>query len=359
MIAAIKQDEIKFVTSRRTSSLRALAIAILTITAFSVSLAPTRAAAADAFCTQTANLIFTGCKHEAENDFLVASAKCVNISEQAERTECFADAAATRTEDRQLCQEQLTTRLNACKLLGEGRYDPEFDTKDFDTDFSNLPNPNQYFPVRIGNRWEYRSATERNTIEILNATKLIDGVRCVVARDLVFRSGFLVEATDDWYAQAKDSTVWYCGEEVKDFETFQGDRPKVPELVDISGRFKAGVEGDKPGIIFLASPRKGDVYLEEFSLANAEDVTQILTTTYSFGKFPNLDRFVPRNLAKLLCSGDCVVTKNFSLLEPGIFARKYFAPGIGFFLEVDPATGDTSQLVKCNFDSRCEMLPPH
>lgn len=92
-------------------------------------------------------------------------------------------------------------------------------------------------------------------------------------------------------------------------------------------------------------------------MGNAEDVTEILTTTYSFGKFPQLDQLVPRRLAQLLCSGDCVVTKNYSLLEPGIFARKYYAPGIGVFLEVEPDTRTVVQLVKCNFDSRCAMLP--
>jgi hypothetical protein len=352
-IAHFNGEQANLIRERRAFKLPACVIAVV----FVLCIAPVRAIAAG-FCSQTANLIFTGCKHEAENDFLVSSAKCVNISEQAERTECFADAQSARTEARQLCQDQLATRLNACKLLGEGRYDPEFDAQNFDTDFSNLPNPNRYFPIRPGNRWEYHSATQVDKIEILSATKLIDGVRCVVARDLVSEGGFLKEATDDWYAQAKDSTVWYCGEEVKDFEIFNGDRPKAPELVSIDGRFKAGVEGDKPGIIFLASPQKGDVYLEEFSLGNAEDVTEVLTTTYSFGKFPNLDRLVPRKLAQLLCSNDCVVTKNYSLLEPGIFAHKYYAPGIGVFLEIERDSGDVIQLVKCNFDSRCGMLPP-
>ena len=123
-------------------------------------------------------------------------------------------------------------------------------------------------------------------------------------------------------------------------------------LVDVAN-------GDKPGIIFLASPRQGDVYLEEFSLANAEDVTQILSTTYAYGKNAELDRLVPRRLAERFCAGDCVVTKNFSLLEPGIFSRKYYARGIGVFLEVetDPETETVSQLVDCNFDPRCSALP--
>ncbi len=100
------------------------------------------------------------------------------------------------------------------------------------------------------------------------------------------------------------------------FESFRGDRPKKPERVSIDGSFKAGRDGDKPGIIFKANPTMGEFYVEEASLDNAEDATEILSTSYAFGKNPELDELVPRKLAKLLCSGDCVVTRNFSLLEP-------------------------------------------
>jgi hypothetical protein len=184
-------------------------------------------------------------------------------------------------------------------------------------------------------------------------------VQCVVVRDLVSRDGNLAEATDDWYAPAKNGETWYFGEEVKDNETFDGDVPRRPELVSIDGSFKAGRNGDKPGIIFLASPKVGDVYVEEASLGNAEDVTEVLSTTYKFGSGAHeLDQLVPKDLAAIFCSGDCVVTKNFSLLEPGIFARKYYAPGIGVFLEVEPNESKAIRLVKCNFDARCASLAP-
>ena len=309
------------------------------------------------FCSQTANVIFHACGHEVRADFLLASAKCINVSDQVERSECFADANATRSEGHQRCHAQRTGRLDACQLLGEGRYDPDFNPANFD-DPKNPTNPNPYFPLGIGNTWEYRGGNEVNTVEVLNDTKLIDGVRCIVVRDQVFKDGDLVENTDDWYAQAKDRSTWYCGEEVKDFESFEGDDPRRPELVSIAGSFKAGRDGDKPGIIFLASPKPGDVYVEEFSLGNAEDATEVLSTTYAFGSNSELDQFVPQQLAQRLCSSsDCVVTKNFSLLEPGVFARKYYAHGIGFFLEVQPDSGEVLQLTHCNFDARCVALP--
>jgi hypothetical protein len=178
-----------------------------------------------------------------------------------------------------------------------------------------------------------------------------------VVNDLVFQDGDLVEDTDDWFAQATDENVWYCGEEVKDYESFDGDVPMRPELVSISGSFKHGRERDKAGIIMPANPRRGQAYLEEFSLGNAEDVSEILSINYAFGVNADLDRFVPRELVERLCPGNCVVTKNYSLLEPGIYALKYYARGIGFFLETKPDEGLALQLVNCNFDSRCAALP--
>ncbi len=308
------------------------------------------------FCSATAKTIFRACGNQVEDDYWISIAVCLNVSDDDERAECRADAVEALREGRQLCREQRDGRKDACGLLGEGRYDPEFDPDSFDDDFTALTNPNRYFPLVIGHRWEFRGGPEVNTVEVLNATKLIDGVTCIVFRDIVSRNGGLKEATDDWYAQAKDGNVWYCGEEVKDFESFDGDRPRAPELVSNDGSFKAGRDGDRPGIIFQASPRRGQTYLEEFSLGNAEDVTTILAADYSFGRDRDLDRLVPPQLAQMLCSGDCVVTRNFSLLEPGISARKYYAPGIGVFLEVE-STGEITQLVGCNFDPRCAALP--
>jgi hypothetical protein len=309
------------------------------------------------FCSQTANLVFRACQHGVLDDFLIASANCLNVSDPAERSQCVAQAKASRGEDRQLCQEQLDGRLVACETLGEERYDPDLDPALFDDDLAHLTNPNPYFPLKVGYRWEYRGGGEINTVEITAETKQIEGIRCFVFRDLVTKEDCLAEATDDWFGQAKDGNVWYFGEEVKDAECFEGDVPKRPELFSIDGSFKAGRDGTKAGIIFLAAPTQGAAYLEEFSLTNAEDASEILSTTYAFGKNPDLDKLVPKKLAKLLCSGDCVVTRNISLLEPGVFTRKYYARGIGFFLEVNPDAGDVLQLVACNFDSRCAKLP--
>jgi hypothetical protein len=309
------------------------------------------------FCSATAQALFRACGNQVDDDYWVAFGICINESDDADRAGCFAEARSARGEDKQLCQEQRAARRNTCGLVGEGRYDPPFEAALFDANFSSPSNPNRYFPLAIGSQWEFRSATQSTKVEVLRESKLIDGVRCIVVRDQVKEEGDLIESTNDWFAQAKDGNVWYCGEETRSFESFDGDRPRKPELVNIDGSFKAGREGDKPGIIFRAAPLAGEAYIEESSLGNAEDATVVLSTNYMYGRNRVLDQLVPRNLAQLLCAGDCVVTKNFSSLDPGVFERKYYAPGIGVFLEVEPDSGEVVQLVKCNVDPRCASLP--
>jgi hypothetical protein len=162
------------------------------------------------FCSKTALTLFSACQAEVTDDSFVKKAICINISNAKERKECFGELEDAVKEGNQLCREQRDGRLDACKALGEGRYDPDFDPALFD-DPKNPTHPNPYFPLMVGNRWEYRSKTEIDRLEVVNETKLIDEVTCIVVRDQVSKDGDLAEDTDDWYAQAKDGNTWYCG----------------------------------------------------------------------------------------------------------------------------------------------------
>ena len=309
------------------------------------------------FCSATGQAALKACRNQTLDDYWNAVGRCINESDTRDRAQCMREASAARDDADASCADQTKARAALCSAVGEGRYDPEFEARDFEKDFAHLASPNPYFPLTIGSQWEFRSADEVIKVQVQNATKLIDDVRCVVVRDEVSVDGALREGTNDWFAQSRDGTVWYCGEETATFDTFDGDRPKKPELVGIDGSFKAGREGDKPGIIFPAVPAPGLVYREESSLGNAEDAARILAVDYAYGKQPALDTLVPRKLAMLLCAGNCVVTENFSQLAPGVIERKYYAPGIGVFLETAPDTGEVVRLVSCNVDSRCALLP--
>lgn len=310
------------------------------------------------FCTATALLQYNACRNEVRDDFYTAQAICLQLEDKTERDECMQDSRSERQENNQFCLAQRRARRDLCSAVGEARYVAEFEPANFVTDFNNLPNLNPYFLLNVGNQWQYAGGDETVTVKVLDETKLIEGVTCIVVNDVVTINGQLIEDTDDWFAQAKNGDVHYCGEEVKDFETFEGDNPQIPELISIDGSFKAGRDGDQSGILIPGSPAMGQVYRQEWSPGNAEDAAQVLSTSYGFGSDATLDAFVPQVLAEQLCpANDCLVVKEFTPIEPGTFAHKYYAPGIGLFLEIAPETGELVQLTGCNFDPRCETLP--
>ena len=57
---------------------------------------------------------------------------------------------------------------------------------------------------------------------------------------------------------------------------------------------------------------------------------------------------VSQELAELLCDDDCVVTREFSPIDPGVEALKYYSPLVGLFLEVED--GEVVRLTGCNID---------
>ena len=310
------------------------------------------------FCTATTLAQYDACRYETRDGFSIAKAKCINVSDGDKRAACFTTAREARAEARQLCRAQRAQRLEICGELGEARYDPDFDPADFDSDYRHLTNPNPYFPLTIGHRWDYAGSLEVNTIVALDETKLIEGVTCIVLNDKRFDNGLLVEDTDDWYGQRKDGTVDFCGEAVSNFETFPGDNPVRPERLNTDGQWKTGRDGDPSGAYILGSPRVGDVHRSEFSSRTAEDTVRYLSTSYGYGSDPMLDQHVPRALIELFCRNhDCWAAGENTGLEPGTFTNKYYARGVGFILGVDLETGKSVQLVGCNFDPRCATLP--
>lgn len=310
------------------------------------------------FCTATTTAQFKACEYQTLDDFYIAQTKCINVSNANERNACFADADEERSDAVASCGAQRAQRLQICGELGEARFDPSFDPADFDRDYHNLTHPNPYFPLTIGYRWDYTGTLETNTITALDETKLIEGVTCIVLKDLRYEDGQLAEETDDWYGQRKNGTVDFCGEQVNNFETFPGDNPVRPERISTEGQWKAGRDGDPPGTFLLGSPKVGDVHRQEFSPGSAEDTVHYLSTSYGYGSDPTLDQYVPQALVELLCpQHDCWVTSETSGLEPGELTRQYYARGIGFFLGIDANTGQSVQLFDCNFDARCASLP--
>ncbi len=300
-------------------------------------------AAGDA-CLATANAMARACRFEAVDDYHKSTAFCEN---EEDVRGCIDAAASARNETFAECEEVLSERGNVCRTLGPAKYDPPFG-EDHARQFvdpraiGRTVQPNPYMPLIQGAHWVYQKPVvdedgervmETVTVTVTNRTKLIDGVRCRVVRDVVMVDDELVEDTDDWLAQDRSGNVWYCGEEVKDYEYTEGDRPELPELVSRDGSFKAGQGGAKAGILMFAAPQVGVTYREEADWGNAEDLSEVISTTAS------------ARARAVSCQGTYLKLRAFTPVEPGINGYKFYAPGIGSILEISHS-GERLELVR-------------
>ncbi|MDQ3976454.1 MAG: hypothetical protein M3264_08005 [Thermoproteota archaeon] len=122
-------------------------------------------------------------------------------------------------------------------------YAPHIDPADFSTTIDN-----EYFPLKPGTTFFYEGgAQQRGEMTVTSETKKIMGVECVVVDHKEWEADKLIERTYDWFAQDNEGTVWYFGEDTKEYEN--------GKVVSTKGSWEAGVDGAKPGIIMPADPR--------------------------------------------------------------------------------------------------------
>lgn len=199
-------------------------------------------------------------------------------------------------------------------------YEPSIDPADF---VAAVDNP--YFPLTPGSRWELRGSGEAegevDVITVLDETRVVMGVECVVVRDEVSQDEEPVEITDDWYAQDADGNVWYFGEETAEYEN--------GEVVSTAGSWEAGIDGALPGIIMPADPTVGVAYRQEFYVGEAEDMAMVVElgqeAEVAAGTFD-----------------DVLITEDWTPLEPDVRERKSYAPGVGLIAELQIAGGDSA-----------------
>lgn len=181
---------------------------------------------------------------------------------------------------------------------------------------------NPFLAFASGRVFHYRSQTadgvETNVVAVTNQTRRILGIAATVVHDQVFLDGALVEDTFDWYAQDTLGNVWYLGEDSKQLEN--------GVVIGTEGSWEAGVNGAQAGIIMLAQPQVGTQYQQELAAGVAEDMAKVLSLAASvqvvFGAFT-----------------DCLKTEEWTPLEPGSRESKYYKPGVGLVLELQPSGG--------------------
>ena len=197
--------------------------------------------------------------------------------------------------------------------------DPKSAIPTFDpAKFHGAPVTNSFFPLRAGATWSYRAQTangvETTDTEVTFDSKTILGsIAATVVHDVVKLDGGVIEDTHDWYAQDDDGTVWYLGEDTKEYDGHGN-------FLSSEGSWESGVAGAEPGIQMLAHPEKGLSYRQEYLAGVAEDEARV-TDLAGFATVP------AGTYSGLL------VTLEWTHLEPGARGTKSYAPGIGLVLE--------------------------
>ncbi|MGA1863705.1 MAG: hypothetical protein ACMUHX_01450 [bacterium] len=295
-------------------------------------------------CSQTAKAAYMACLNEKRDDDWIAFGNCNNLLDLEARSECFTESRSEFWEAYKECKDQRDARLEICEELGEGPYDPKLKAEDF-VDPENIGSSvtaNRYFPLVSGTQWVYQGeseeSTEKITVTVTGDIKEIEypsesGLifKCAVVLDVVELDGLVIEKTYDWYAQDMVGNVWYFGEISQEFED--------GEMVSLEGSWKAGRDYAKPGILMPADPdpEKDNLYRQEFALGDAEDMGEVVnrgeeSVTVPFNGGTTYD-------------DDVLKTKDFTPLEPDIFEFKFYVPGVGVVLDVNPDTGERVELM--------------
>jgi hypothetical protein len=182
-------------------------------------------------------------------------------------------------------------------------YAPHINPAEFTTAVDN-----EYFPLEPGTTFVYQGGTERDEMTVTYDTRKVMGVECVVVDDRAWEGGKLIERTYDWFAQDKEGTVWYFGEDTREY--------KNGKVVSTKGSWEAGIDGAEPGIIMEAHPKVGQSYRQEYYKGGAEDKAKVQrlndSVTVPYGSFDHV-----------------LVTREWTPLEPSYDEHKYYAPGVG------------------------------
>jgi hypothetical protein len=295
------------------------------------------AAAGEPGCAASAQTQRLACEFDLHDDFFTTTAQCLDTAVEDEA--CFVDAEVEFDEGVEECDDVLEARLELCESRDDATHDPGFGeafagnfVNPLEIGISIAPNP--WFALVTDNTWVYEGDGETIEVVVTGDTKLIDGVICVVVIDTAMEEGVVIEVTNDWYAQDLDGNVWYCGEISENFEEFDGDETAEPELVDIDGSWKAGRDGSEAGILLPFDPQPGDIFRQEFAQTDAEDAIEIMAI--------DATEAAPGGS----CNGNCLLTRDFTPLEPGVAENKYYVPGIGLIVEIDLETGDRVELIE-------------
>jgi hypothetical protein len=172
---------------------------------------------------------------------------------------------------------------------------------------------NPWFPLRPGTVFVYRGVKDgeptRDVVRVTTSARVIDGVRCTGVSDRLYSAGKLSERTTDWYAQDRDGTVWYFGEDTAELD-------RAGKVTSREGSWLAGVDGARAGIFMPARPSVGQTFRQEFLKGHAEDHFRVLSL-HASARVP------------AVTTDHALLTKEWTPLEPDVVDHKLYVRGIG------------------------------
>jgi hypothetical protein len=191
----------------------------------------------------------------------------------------------------------------------------DFSRSRFD-DSTNVTN--RWFPLKPGTQYIYEGhATDdgerlqrRVVFTVTDLTKVVAGVRTVVAWDRDYDDGELIESELAFFAQDTGGNVWHLGQYPEEYEG--GRFAKAPAWIE-------GIKGARAGLAMKAEPRPGALsYAQGFAPAPLywDDRARVYKTDQ-------------RTCVPVNCYDNVLVMEEFEQRKPGAFQLKYYAPGVG------------------------------
>lgn len=131
---------------------------------------------------------------------------------------------------------------------------------------------NEFFPLVVGTQLVLEGVEDGETIRleitVLDETEDVAGVTTRVFEEAEFVDGELAEISRNYFVQTADGTVCYFGEDV---DIYEGG-----VVVSHEGQWRAGENGNLPGIFMPSIPDIGMVFSNEFAPGVAEDQAEVI-----------------------------------------------------------------------------------
>jgi hypothetical protein len=190
---------------------------------------------------------------------------------------------------------------------------------------------NQWLPLMRGTHWAWEGQAtvdgeriaRRIELTITDLTKMVGDLRTVVAYEVDYNAGEMVEAELIFFAQDDYGNVWHLGQYPEEYEF--GKFVAAPAWIH-------GYQGANAGIFMQANPQLG-------------------TPSYSQGWGPEVgwsDRAIVSAMGqttcvRIRCYNNVLVMSEFNTSEPDAQQLKYYAPGVGNVRVGWAGAGETQQ----------------